>query len=96
MGRQITYRYNPETDSYERIYPTLGRRLVSLGLYLLVGVAIGAVLFILSFFVLAPPSEANLRKENSQLRSQYNTLQRRLDASLKVMDASATTTTTAC
>lgn len=86
MGRQITYRYNPETDSYERIYPTLGRRLVSLGLYLLVGVAIGAVLFILSFFVLAPPSEANLRKENSQLRSQYNTLQRRLDASLKVMD----------
>lgn len=86
MGRPITYRYNPETDSYERIYPTLWHRLASISLYLIVGSVIGAVLFILTFFVLAPPSEANLRKENAQLRSQYNTLQRRLDASLKVMD----------
>lgn len=70
MGRQITYRYNPETDSYERIYPTLGRRLVSLGLYLLVGVAIGAVLFILSFFVLAPlPKPTCARKTRSSAAS---------------------------
>lgn len=86
MSKQITYRYNPDTDSYERIYPTLVSRFQSLGLYLVIGAAIGIALFVLVFYVFATPSETSLRKENARLRSQYNTLQRRLDASLKVMD----------
>ncbi|MCM1378275.1 MAG: M23 family metallopeptidase [Clostridium sp.] len=32
------------------------------------------------------PTEANLRRENSQLRSNYNILERRLDNSLRVME----------
>ncbi len=87
MSRQITYRYNPETDSYERIYRSLGGRIVSLAIYLLFGIVLGALLFFFVFFVFDSPTEENLRRENAQLRLQYNTMNRRLDASLKIMEA---------
>lgn len=87
MSRQIKYRYNPDTDSYERIYPSLGARMLSLGGYLLVGVLLGALLFFIVFFVFDSPTEENLRRENVELRAQFNTMNRRLDASLRVMEA---------
>lgn len=86
MSKQITYLYNPETDSYERYYPSLGRRMISLGIYLLLSTALAVVIFFAAFFIFDSPTQENLRKENAWLRSQYNTLRRRLDASLKVME----------
>ncbi len=86
MGKKVFYRYNPETDNFERYYPSVRDRLLTLSRYLAVGVAIGA-LFALGFYYLTGgPTENALRHENSELRSKYNVLSRRLDNSLKVMD----------
>ncbi len=86
MSKSISYRYNAETDTYERIYPTWGSRFRVVTGYLIAGLITGVTLFLLAYYVFASPTEENLRKENAQLKAQYSTLRRRLDNSLKVMD----------
>lgn len=84
--KQVFYRYNPDTDNFERHYPTLKTRLKSLGHHILVGGVIGIALFLIFFFVLDMPTEKNLRRENSELKAQYSILEKRLDNSMKVME----------
>lgn len=84
--RQVLYRYNPDTDNFERHYPTLKTRLASLGRYLAVGAAIGVGFFVLLFYVFDAPTERNLKEENAKLKSQYSILEKRLDNSIKVME----------
>lgn len=84
--RQVFYRYNPDTDNFERHYPTLKTRLASLGRYLAVGAAIGTGFFVLLFYVFDAPTERNLKEENNKLKSQYAILEKRLDNSIKVME----------
>lgn len=84
--KQVFYRYNPDTDNFERHYPTLKTRLATLGRYLAVGMVIGAAFFVLLFYVFDAPTERNLKEENSTLKSQYSILEKRLDNSIKVME----------
>lgn len=84
--KQVFYRYNPDTDNFERHYPTLKTRIKSLGHHVLVGGVIGIALFLIFFFVLDMPTEKNLRRENSELKAQYAILEKRLDNSMKVME----------
>ncbi len=84
--RQVFYRYNPDTDNFERHYPTLKTRLASLGRYLAVGVVIGIGVYTMLFFVFDGPTEQNLREENGKLKAQYAILEKRLDNSIKVME----------
>lgn len=84
--KQILYRYNPDTDNFERHYPTLRTRLASIGRYLSVGAAIGLGLYVLLFYAFDAPTERNLKQENAKLKSQYAILEKRLDNSIKVMD----------
>lgn len=84
--KQVFYRYNPDTDNFERYYPTLKSRLASLGRYLAVGGAIGIGLYAILYFVFDTPTEQNLKQENSKLKSQYSILEKRLDNSIKVME----------
>ena len=86
MAKKVFYCYNPETDNFERYYPSMRDRLMTLSRYLVAGAAIGT-LFAVGFYDLTGgPTENALRHENSELRSKYNVLSRRLDNSLKVMD----------
>lgn len=84
--RQVFYRYNPDTDNFERHYPTIKTRLASLGRYLAIGSVIGICLYVLIFYVFETPTERNLKEENSKLKSQYTILENRLDNSIKVME----------
>lgn len=84
--KQVFYRYNPDTDNFERHYPTLKTRLKSLCHHILVGGVIGIAIFLIFFFVLDMPTEKNLRRENSELKAQYSILEKRLDNSMKVME----------
>lgn len=86
MGRSIFYRYNPETDNYERVYPTLKSRLVSAGKILMLGAMLAALIIFITFLFFEAPGERALRQENSRLKTQLNTLSRRFDNSLKIME----------
>lgn len=86
MGKTKLYTYNPETDNFERFYPSIKSRLLS-------GVKIGGmaiiialIIFLLVFYAFDSPTEENLRHENELLRTQYSNLTRRLETSLKVID----------
>lgn len=86
MAKKIYYRYNAETDSYERIFPSFSSRMASMGRYVFVGMCMAALVLSVVFYFFESPTEANLRAENSRLKSEYEMLSHRLETSLRVMD----------
>lgn len=86
MARQKYYKYNPVTDNYERIYPTLRSRLASLGKLLLASSAIALCMWLAAWYLLSSPNEESLRDENSALKQKYSLLQKRLDYAMKILD----------
>ena len=83
--RKVYYIYNPKTRTYDRIYPTVRQRAISILRRLFVGMGLGAGSFIILLFIFGPPSEKELRIENARLLAQYNVLSHRLDEALGVM-----------
>lgn len=86
MKRNVTYRYNPDTDNYERIYPSWKSRAIRVAFFMGCSFLAGFVLLLLKIWIFGTPTEDTLRQENSMLKSQYNILNRRLDNSLKIME----------
>ena len=84
--RKVYYIYNPKTRTYDRIYPTVRQRVLSIMRRLFVGMGLGAGCFIVLIWIFGSPSEKELRIENSRLLAQYNLLSHRLDEALGVMD----------
>lgn len=83
--KTVYYKYNPETDNYERVYPTLKRRMVAMSRVLILALILSVAIVGLIFLCYDSPTEENLRIENRQLKTQYNILSRRLENSLQVM-----------
>ena len=83
--RKVYYIYNPKTRTYDRIYPTMRKRVMSYLRRLFVGMGLGAGSFIVLLLIFGSPSEKDLRMENSRLQAQYHILSSRLDESLQVM-----------
>ncbi len=86
MAKNILYRYNPETDNFERAYPSVGSRVLRWIKTGGVAFILAALMFAVVFYCLDSPTEENLRIENRQLRTQFNILNRRMDNSLKVLE----------
>lgn len=85
MSNRATYRYNSDTDNFERIYPSWKKKMLKLLLFVICAVVLGGGVFAIIFYSFETPGEANLRRENNELKRQYNILNRRLDNSLKIM-----------
>ncbi len=85
MKRNIYYIYNPETDNFERVFPSFKSRLRNICRIAGLSIVFGIAIYFIIFYTFGAPTEKNLRKENAILKSQYNILNRRLDNSLKVM-----------
>ncbi len=85
MAKNVYYKYNPETDNFERVYPTVRSRLLSLGKLCGLALLMAVVLFLCVFYFFDTPTERNLRLENNRLRTQYNLLNRRLDNSMRIL-----------
>ena len=85
MNKNVIYRYNPETDNFERIFPSWKKRFLRLLLFMAISVSMAVLFAFLFFYIFGTPTEKSLRRENAMLKSQYNVLNRRLDNSLKVM-----------
>ena len=83
--RKVYYIYNPQTQTYDRIYPTVRQRALSILRRLFYGMGLGAGCFIVLLFIFGSPSEKELRIENSRLQAQYNVLSRRLDDAMGVL-----------
>lgn len=86
MGKNVYYKYNPETDNFERVYPSLRMRFASWGKTWTIALMLAIALFLIVFYCFDTPTEKNLKAENANLKTQYGILKRRLDNSLKVMD----------
>ena len=57
MEKKAYYIYNPATDNFERVYPTLKNRLRYLGGVLLLATLIGGAMFAVAFFGFASHTE---------------------------------------
>lgn len=86
MGKQIFYKYNPETDNFERYFPSLKTRTHNFLKLGVISLFLSALFVILYLFVFASPTEKNLRAENKKLKSQYGVLSMRLENMTDVMD----------
>ena len=80
--RKVYYIYNPKTRTYDRIYPTVRQRALSILRRLFVGMGLGAGSFIILLLIFGSPSEKELRIENTRLLAQYNVLSHRLDEAM--------------
>lgn len=85
MSKKIYYKYNPETDNFERYYPTLKMRVAGWFKNGLTSLALAALIFAVVFYCFDTPTERNLKRENAQLKAQYGILDKRLETSLKVL-----------
>lgn len=83
--RKVYYIYNPQTQTYDRIYPTVRQRVMSIVRRAFIDIGIVTACFIALLFVFGSPSEKELRKENSRMRAQYNVLSRRMDEAMGVL-----------
>ncbi|SHF45764.1 M23 family metallopeptidase [Dysgonomonas macrotermitis] len=80
MAKKVYYIYNPQSLTYERVYPSIGKKVFIIIRNLLGGIILGAVGFwALMYYVLDSPKEMELKKENKLIRAQYNILSKRLE-----------------
>ncbi len=84
--RNVFYRYNPQTLTYERVFPSWKKRMLSIFRHLFIGVIIGAGLFAVAMYAFDSPREQQLKKDNKLLLTQYDVLSRRLSETQKVLD----------
>lgn len=86
MSRKVYYRYNPLTESYERVYRSPRQRLWAVVLRVGEIAAIAALVGLGVYSMIELPREKMLRDDNRQLRAQITELDQRLSAALDVMD----------
>ncbi len=85
-SRKTYYLYNPNTLSYERVYPSAKDRFFGVLKHLSIGILIGVGLFFLFARFFDSPVESLLKKENKLLQTQYDILSLRLNNAIEVLD----------
>ncbi|MDD4514820.1 M23 family metallopeptidase [Massilibacteroides sp.] len=83
--RKTYYLYNPNTLSYERVYPSAKDRFFTILRHLSTGIAFGVATFFVMMYLIDSPKEALLNKENKLLQTQYEILSLRLNDALEVL-----------
>lgn len=86
MRKKVYFRYNPTTESYERVFPSRGQRIWAWTKYLLEGIGISAAILISLYICIDLPKEKALKKENESLRQRINVIDSRLSTAIGVMD----------
>ncbi len=76
---KIKYKYNPNTLNYEKIQLTFRDKLRQWATYILVVVFFSAIVITLAYTFMNSPKELMLKRENAQLRSQYDVLSHDMD-----------------
>lgn len=86
MAQKTFYRYNPATESYDRVYPSRKARLWTAVRQYAIGAGIGLLVFLVAYYALDFPREKELRAANARLEQRLDMLSRRSDEAFKVME----------
>lgn len=86
MSRKVYYRYNPKSESYERVYHSKRKRWIAAAGHFLVSLLLGLTMFLLLDGIIDLPKERRLKNENRDLKEQLLLMNSRLDEALEVMD----------
>ena len=76
---EAKYRYNPHTLSYDKIELTLRKKISKFLTFLGAGLLFGVLIYGITYSLIDSPKEKKLKKDNAQLHSQYNILNKRLE-----------------
>ncbi|MDU1889339.1 MAG: M23 family metallopeptidase [Dysgonomonas sp.] len=85
MKRKIYYRYNPQTLTYERIYPSMKDRIFTVFRHLISGIVVGIAALVAFVYFVGTPWGEQQKKENQLIRTQYEVLSKRTDEMVKVL-----------
>lgn len=85
MSKKVYYRYNQQTDSYERVYPSRRSRIVMTLLHWILAIVVGAAAFFALDGVIDMPKERRLRSENRELNDRLEVLEARMNQAQAVM-----------
>ena len=86
MSEKIFYKYNPHTESYERVYPSRKERLMAALRHLSLGILIGAGAFTLALYFFGNPFGRAAENQINKMRKQYEVLSHKLEDALLVLD----------
>lgn len=68
MKKKKLYLYNPETDNFERFYPSFKDRMGLIISSVLIGLVLAVGFYLIIFYTFETPTVENLQAENSKLR----------------------------
>lgn len=80
------YRFNTKTLSYEKIELDWKQKLFRLSTFMIAAVFMGFLIYVLAARLIDSPKEKLLKQENSQLKSQYELLNRRMEQVTTVLE----------
>lgn len=80
-----TYRFNPHTLKYEKVFVSLRDKVKRISFNVLFGVVLGVVIVIVALRFMEPPNERLLRRELSKYKQQTARLSDRVDRAEKVL-----------
>ena len=80
------YRFNTKTLSYEKIELGWKQKLFRLSSFLVASAFLGLIFYVLAAKYIDSPKEKLLKRENNQLKAQYNLLDKRMDQVADVLD----------
>lgn len=83
--KKTFYRYNPITESYERVYPSRRARFWGVARQFVAGMITATALFFGLYYVVEFPREQVLKNANDRLEQSLEMLERRSDEALAVM-----------
>ena len=84
--RKVYYVFNPTTRTYDRVYPNLAQRFLTILRRILLFVIFGGLSFLMFYLLVETPSMKDVQEENSNLLAQYQILSQRLDDAMEVLE----------
>lgn len=83
--RKVYYIFNPDTRTYDRVYPNFAQKFLTMLRRVLLYIIFGGISFLVFYLLIDKPSVKEFENENSQLLARYKILSSRLDKALLVM-----------
>ena len=85
-SQRHTYRFNPHTLKYEKVFVSLRDQVRRISFNVLLGVVIGVVLAFAGFYLIGSPQERSMQRELSRYRQQTRLLNDRVTRAEKVLE----------